>query len=84
MNVEVMWTKKREFELKMDVGGRLWTGHAGGEIRTLNPSRGLVFETSAYTVPPHRLASCIIPHHMQEVNMRHSKIQMLTRISRYS
>ena len=30
-------------------------GYAGGEIRTLNPSRGLVFETSAYTVPPHRL-----------------------------
>ena len=29
---------------------------AGGGIRTLNPSRGLVFETSAYTVPPRRLA----------------------------
>ena len=42
---------------------------AGGEIRTLNPSRGLVFETSAYTVPPHRLVSCMILYHMQEVNM---------------
>jgi hypothetical protein len=38
MNVEVLWTKKREFELKMDVGGRLWMGYAGGGIRTLNPS----------------------------------------------
>ena len=27
---------------------------AGGGIRTLNPVRGLVFETSAYTIPPRR------------------------------
>src|SRR5579884_1556778 len=28
---------------------------AGGGTRTLNPLRGLVFETSAYTIPPRRL-----------------------------
>ncbi len=39
-----------------EMAERLWTGNAGGGIRTLNPSRGLVFETSAYTVPPRRLA----------------------------
>ncbi len=53
----------------MNIGGRLWMGYAGGEIRTLNPSRGLVFETSAYTVPPHRLVNCMLSHLMQEVNM---------------
>src|SRR6266487_4704376 len=62
---------------------RGWSG-AGGEIRTLNPSRGLVFETSAYTVPPHRLVNCMLPHLMQEVNMRCLKIQALSRISQYS
>ena len=78
------WTKKRDFELETDTGGRLWMGYAGGEIRTLNPSRGLVFETSAYTVPPHRLVNCMLPHLMQEVNMRCLKIQALSRISQYS
>ena len=29
----LLWTKKREFELKMNIGGRLWMGYAGGEIR---------------------------------------------------
>ncbi len=63
---------------------RLWMGYAGGEIRTLNPLRGLVFETSAYTVPPHRLVRCMIAHHMQEVNMLHSKMQARSRISQFS
>ena len=45
-----------EDEHGIDNHRRQWMGYAGGEIRTLNPSRGLVFETSAYTVPPHRLA----------------------------
>src|SRR6266566_8013982 len=27
------WTKKRDFELETDTGGRLWMGYAGGEIR---------------------------------------------------
>src|SRR6266849_9796454 len=80
----LLWTKKRDFELEMDVGGHPWTGNAGGEIRTLNPLRGLVFETSAYTVPPHRLVRCMIPHHMQEVNMLHSKMQARSRISQFS
>ena len=43
--------------------------NAGGEIRTLNPVRGLVFETSAYTVPPHRLVYSMIQHQVKEVNM---------------
>ena len=46
------------------IGEPLWMGYAGGEIRTLNPSRGLVFETSAYTVPPHRLVNCMLSHLM--------------------
>jgi hypothetical protein len=36
MNVEVLWQKMREFDLKMNIGGRLWTSYAGGEIRTLS------------------------------------------------
>ncbi len=48
-----------EVEHGIDSHRQLWTGYAGGGIRTLNPSRGLVFETSAYTVPPRRLVSCL-------------------------
>jgi hypothetical protein len=36
MNVEVLWQKMREFDLKTNIGGRLWTSYAGGEIRTLS------------------------------------------------
>ena len=67
----LLWTKKRDFEFEMDADRRLWMGYAGGEIRTLNPSRGLVFETSAYTVPPHRLVYSMIQHQLKEVNMRY-------------
>lgn len=30
---------------------------AGGGTRTHNPLPGAVFETAAYTIPPHRLVS---------------------------
>jgi hypothetical protein len=60
-----------EDEHGIDGHRQLWTGNAGGEIRTLNPVRGLVFETSAYTVPPHRLVYSMIQHQVKEVNMRY-------------
>ncbi len=64
------WMPRGEVEHGIDSHGHQWTSNAGGGIRTLNPSRGLVFETSAYTVPPRRLVSSMIPHQVQEVNMR--------------
>jgi hypothetical protein len=63
------WTFDWLVERMEDIGGSWKTGRAGGGIRTLNPLRGLVFETSAYTVPPHRPVGCMILHQMQEVNM---------------
>ena len=47
-------TEPANREGKDDRRGRE-TSDAGGGIRTLKPLRAFVFETKAYTVPPHRL-----------------------------
>ena len=53
-NRRISTNETLEIEREVNVSGLERTGHAGGGIRTLNPLRGLVFETSAYTIPPRR------------------------------
>src|SRR6266704_2560549 len=46
------WTKKRDFELETDTGGRLWMGYAGGEIRRGSSTAVLGVLKSVLICPP--------------------------------